>query len=441
MNKFTKLAALLFVALPAVNTLTSCSDDNEVTTEWWQNPTITNKWEANSNSAKLWTATNLYVNSVIYPTYSSLASYAEQLYNESVNMQTKFNAGTLTDADVEQVCETFKNARRQWERSESWLYGAASDFDIDPHIDTWPLDRSQMASFLSNSTMIAGLHSSDPIAFVNGHNGDFDSALGFHGIEFVLFRNGAARPASAFSKNEDDETFANVTVNCKEEVYFLVAVTGDLRDHCYQLEVSWLGEAAPQAHRDRVAELGVKTRALNNKGYYYGANLLLTGDGNSSYESMPEAVAEVFDGGMMNICQEVYSQKMGQAWRVANGQAQTDEEGNTDAGDYIESPYSKRSFIDYQDNIISIRNSLYGSLDGTVNVNSYFKFLSDNGYSKASELQSKLTAAIASLQTCIDSGIAFSDNPGHQQVKNAIDAVQALYDALSEAKAWIEVLH
>lgn len=432
MKKITKLAALFFVGALATTTFTACSDDDTPSIDNnKENPEIVNPWSG--NNSEMWEATNQYVNNVVYPTYSNLATQAENLYNASVTMQAKFKAGSLTDADVQNVCTAFESARYYWERSEAFLYGAASDYEIDPHIDSWPLDQSQMANFLSNSTMIAGLNGSDPIKFVSDENGEFDTALGFHGVEFVLYRDGAPRKAAVFSGNETHESFAGKTVSCSDEISFLVAVTGDLRDHCYWLEVAWLGNAAPAAHRERISALGVKTHALGDNGYYYGANLLCAGGSVSQYQTMPEVISTILDSGCSNICQEVYSQKMGQAYRVANGQG-----GAEDAGDYIESPYSKHSFIDYQGNIISIQNTLYGSMDGKQNSKSIMTYLEDHGYTGATALKSALTAAISSLQTCIDSGIAFVDNPGHAQVKNAIDAVQELDDQLQAAKQWVE---
>lgn len=415
---------------------TSCSDDDTPDLGGdRENPVIDNRWTG--VQAEMWNVADQYINGVVYPTYRNLAASADELYNEAVNVQSKHNAGTLTDADVEAACEAFKTAREYWEKSEAFLFGAATDFNIDPHMDSWPLDQGQMANFLSNSTMVAGLYSSDPIAFVNQHNSEFDTALGFHGIEFVLFRNGAARPAAVFDGTEDHSSFANVTVQCRDELAFLVAVAGDVRDNCYRLEVSWLGQQAAAEHRARVSELGVWTHALDNNGYYYGADMLLAGTEGSSYASITAAlVTLVGASGCGNIANEVASQKIGQAYRVATGTG-----GQDDAIDYIESPYSKRSYIDYRDNIYSIKNSLYGNIDqDTPDANSVMTFLKNNNYSGLNALQSALDDAIDKLTTCVNSGVAFVDNPGAQQAGDAMVAVDLLNDELQNAAQWIEGL-
>lgn len=415
---------------------TSCSDDDTPDLGGdRENPVIDNRWTG--VQAEMWNVADQYINGVVYPTYRNLAASADELYNEAVNVQSKHNAGTLTDADVEAACEAFKTAREYWEKSEAFLFGAATDFNIDPHMDSWPLDQGQMANFLSNSTMVAGLYSSDPIAFVNQHNSEFDTALGFHGIEFVLFRNGAARPAAVFDGTEDHSSFANVTVQCRDELAFLVAVAGDVRDNCYRLEVSWLGQQAAAEHRARVSELGVWIHALDNNGYYYGADMLLAGTEGSSYASITAAlVTLVGASGCGNIANEVASQKIGQAYRVATGTG-----GQDDAIDYIESPYSKRSYIDYRDNIYSIKNSLYGNIDqDTPDANSVMTFLKNNNYSGLNALQSALDDAIDKLTTCVNSGVAFVDNPGAQQAGDAMVAVDLLNDELQNAAQWIEGL-
>lgn len=392
--------------------LVSCKDDNK------DNNVVTPE-EEKVDVTLLSKTIDQYVNDVIYPTYSNLATAAEALYNKSVAIQNNSKAGSLSDADIQAACKEFENARYYWERSEAFLYGAASDFDIDPHIDSWPLDQTQMASFLGDEEMIAGLNGSDPIAFVRENNGEFDTALGFHGVEYVLYREGSARPAADLSA---------------EEIAFLAAVTGDLRDHCWELEVSWLGSKAVSAHMTRVKEVGLEyiCEATNMS---YGESLLNAGN-NDLYPSLQYAVANILTGGCSNICAEVADQKMGQAYRVLTGTGSVE-----DAGDYIESPYSKHSFIDYQGNIFSIQASLYGKAEATsATVNSIMSFLTENKYERASALESALKSAIGALQTCIDSKIAFVDDPGSPLVAAAIDAVSTLDEELNAAANWIEKL-
>lgn len=427
-----------FIAVP----LASCSDSNDDPDNGTdlENPTITNNWSG--TKSEMWEVANNYVNNVVYPTYQKLASSAEELYTQAVNMQTKFNAGSLTDADVEAVCDAFVDARVYWERSEAFLFGAASDFNIDPHMDSWPLDQGQMANFLSNSSMIAGLHGIDPIAFVSSNNSNFDTALGFHGVEFVLYRDGAPRKASVFSGNETHESFSGKTVACSEEIAFLVAVAGDLRDHCYQLEVSWLGNKAELSHIARVTELGYKTRALDNKGYYYGADMLMAGKEYSTYKVITTAlVTFVGDAGCSNICNEVADQKLGQAYRVATGHGGKTEDGEDESINYIESPYSHRSFIDYRDNLYSIKNSLYGTTDinaTSPTSKSVLTFMKNHNYSGYNDLVDALNTAIQSLTTPINAGKTFVGEPGAAHVKTAIDAIGALNEELLTASQWIE---
>ena len=442
MKRISNLFAMLFMGALAVTSFTACSDDDDDITLGGDkdNPTVGNQWTG--VQAEMWEVANQYVNQVVYPTYKNLAASADVLYEQAVTMQQKHDAGTLTDADVEAACEAFKAAREYWEKSEAFLYGAATDYNLDPHMDSWPLDQGQMANFLSNPTMVAGLYSDDPIAFVNQNNANFDTALGFHGLEFVLFRDGAPRKAAVYDGIEDHPSFANVTVQCADELAFLVAVAGDVRDNCYRLEVSWLGLQADATHQARVAQLGVKTHALDDNGYYYGADMLLAGTDGSSYASINAAlVTLVGPSGCGNIANEVASQKIGQAYRVATGAPSLDP-NEPDAIDYIESPYSKRSYIDYRDNIYSIKNSLYGNIDQAQPADkSVMTFLRRNGYSGVDDLQNALDDAIAKLTTCVNSGIAFVDDPGAQQAGDAMQAVDALNTQLEAASQWISSAH
>ena len=78
------------------------------------------------------------VNNVIVPTYTNLANDVEKLESTLHDL----NVNTITQSDINNACQHFKDARKHWEQSEAFLGGAASDFDIDPTIDSWPLNRT-----------------------------------------------------------------------------------------------------------------------------------------------------------------------------------------------------------------------------------------------------------------------------------------------------------
>lgn len=137
--------------------------------------------------------TDQYVNNVVFPIYKSLASQTSTLYDQLVEAKSKFRAGTLSQSDIDRICDTFIAARSAWEQSESFLYGAATDFGIDPHIDTWPLDRTALAKALSSAEIIEDLDDLDDGGIDNARALVGEQQLGFHGIEFIIFRDGKDR--------------------------------------------------------------------------------------------------------------------------------------------------------------------------------------------------------------------------------------------------------
>lgn len=63
--------------------------------------------------------------------------------------------------------------------------------------------------------------------------------------------------------------------------------------------------------------------------------------------------------------------------------------------------------------------------------------MKDFGYGGVSTLESDLKAALASLQACIDSGVAFVENPQSDLAEKAIVAINKLNDDLGDAADWI----
>ena len=411
MKKFFNYALLFAVAFTISATLVSCGDDDD---DNGQNTT--------EKELAMKEITTQYVENVIYPIYSSLASQTDDLFNKLVNAKAKYRAGTITQSDIDQICSTFLNARSAWERSEAFLYGAANDFGIDPHIDTWPLDRVALAKALSNKEVIDDLDDLDDGGIDNARINVGEQQLGFHGIEFIIFRNGQNRTVSALKGIEDDEAFAGRNISGEEELVFATAVAGDLRDNCFQLEVSWLGDAAPKAHRDRVEECEFNSTIVGSD-FSYGENMLKATQLGSTMTTWRGVMSTILVAGCSNICTEVAGQKIGQAYL------------GTDL-DYIESPYSQKSYFDFFDNITSIQYSLNGQQNTQAHTNSIMAYLQKYNSTMAQELKSKLDTALSALEKA-KAGTPFVIEPHSAKAKAAMDAINELDDVLNKAASWI----
>ena len=441
MNRIFKNAMLFAAACSMTVSFTACSDSDD-----------NNGVDPKVQNNEIEVLATQYYNSVIAPTYTNLANETETLYQDILALKKKLNNGTtVSQSEIDAICTSYKNARKYWEQSEAFLYGAASDFEIDPHIDTWPLDVNSLAKDLSSDAKIASLDDAE----ANGKARDYVSEenLGFHGLEFIFFRDGKNRDVAIFNNNavenytyQGDAYFSGMNVTGKEEVTFATAIACDLRDKCYQLEVAWLGSKANAAHIARVAECakiyGDFQTTVEKNGMSYGANLLAIGSG-STIGTWKKVMETIFVSGCSNICAEVADQKMGQAYRAAIGKPEThiDEETGEEVADdpnYIESPYSYNSYKDFKDNIMSIQNSLYGNIEGTSwTSTSVMSYLQKYNAAQAAELDAKLKAALSALDACLAYKNAFAQEPGAACVKTAMDAIGELDDCLNTTSKWV----
>ena len=159
MKKVFKSAVMLMAAFMLPLGFTSCSSDDDPVEN---NNDFTNKEYGQDamdacdelcnalraayskvNNANLSTDQETYLKNVcanavdntIQPTYKSLADAVEKLHTA---LPKSVDTNNLTQENINNACEAFKEARALWEKSEAFLGGAASDFDIDPHIDSWP---------------------------------------------------------------------------------------------------------------------------------------------------------------------------------------------------------------------------------------------------------------------------------------------------------------
>ena len=302
---------LLAAAMVASMSFISCRDDNNETVD----------------DEKAAQVAEQFVDHTVAPTYTALAAKAELLAEQLASL--RHNA---TDAGVEAACQTFLDAREQWEKSEAFLFGAAGDYGIDPHIDSWPLDEDAFNTLMNSPLMIAALDGEDGDVVAGEQLGN--ALLGFHGLEYILFVDGRAKKASAITENE---------------WIYAAAVAGDLRNRCYQLEVGWLGDKAPESHIAKLDDLELQYTVASGS-YSYGENMKNAGRPGSTYASRVAALMAIVQG-CSDIADEVGSSKIYAAW---HGEDIT----------YIESPYSQKSIIDFYNNILSIRNAYMGGVEG-----------------------------------------------------------------------------
>ena len=308
------------------------------------------------------------VDNVIVPTYTSLADNTEDLEKTLNGLSTS----TITQTQINKACEDFAKAREQWELSEAFLGGAASDFSIDPTIDSWPLSRSNLLNYFNGSLK---LEDAD------------ESILGFHALEFVLFRDGSPRKVDEFQTNDTYTGFTSITG--AQELKYAQDVCKLLKERTFELQVAWEGETS--ANADRVAV--VKAAGLNyktKKGYSFGDNLKNAGDENvSTFSTVKAAVEQLLsaeEGSAFGITNEVGTAKIGHPFT----------EGVIS---YVESPYSYRSITDFQDNIRSVRNVWYGTTTGSADskVNSFYNFFASLSASTNTAVVNGFNNAISAI--------------------------------------------
>ena len=273
MKHLFKSAAIVAASLLLAVNFSSCNKDPQDNTE-------------EVNKATKEAIVKQYLNHTVYPTYASLAEKTDALVENLEALKAN-----KTQANVNAATVTFLEARKWWEMSEAFLFGAASDFGIDPHIDSWPLDEDAFNNLMGSPNMIAAL-ATDEDGMVAGEQLG-NALLGFHGIEFILFREGQPRDVNEIT---DDM------------MTYIVAVSRDLRNRCFQLEVSWNADA-PQAHKDLMEELEFNT-TVNGGDNTYGENMIQAGQAGSTFATFTNALEAIADG-CLDIADEVGTSKIG----------------------------------------------------------------------------------------------------------------------------------
>lgn len=370
--------ALMMIALLGITCgFAACSDDKD-------DP------DPNQLDSRKTAIITQYVNGVVIPTYRSLADEAVELATLCEELRQN-----PSQSKVDECCESWISARKYWELSEAFLFGAAADYNIDPHIDSWPLQKSQLDNILANDALIDALDEDGAGADAFATLGY--GLLGFHAVEYVLFRDGAPRKVSEITE---------------AELIYNAAVAQDLANQTVRLEASWAGLAnISSAKQNRLEEFELEPS------FNYGENMITAGmTGNTLYKTQLAAMEQILTGAS-DISDEVGNTKI------------TDPVNSGNVLD-VESWYSWNSIADFTDNIRSVRNAYYGSLDGSVGNNSMAAYVNKVNSSLDSNVRKAIDNAINEISSM---PAPFRNHLTKAETQKAVDACNTLLDALDAA--------
>lgn len=294
---------------------TACDDDdndskNDSTTENTNNDSAT-------ENATYTAAIDNYVDNIVVPTYADLKEKAKVLKEKVNAMYEADQLGNLTDDLVKAAADQWIETREPWEESESFLFGPAATYNLDPSLDSWPLDKANINALLKSEMTFDGN--------TLGHE-----VRGFHTLEYLLFYQGSAKKASDFSGRELEYAVAvaNILVENTVQLYYAWngEVTGDDKELMDDAEIEMTGSFAER----------FKTPNLYD----------------SQYKTQVDVIDQIVDGGL-DISDEVGNQKIGGPY------------GNGNVED-VESWTSYHSKDDYTNNIISIQHSYMGTMSDDI---------------------------------------------------------------------------
>ena len=371
------------------------SDKNDPSPSPSPTPTPIPTPTASVTEADLDAAVAQYVDGVVLPTYKALAEN-----NEALNNAVEQFRKVPSDAAFEDVANAWLDSREPWESSEAFLFGPVADKGLDPNMDSWPLDQVSIVAIL-NSADWAALE----------WTGDYDeddenieavqSVRGFHTLEYLTFKDGKPRTVSAKTGSTDPNTLEYADANKDAWANYMQAVAALLRADANTLYKDW--------------------NESYNGGKSY-ADIFKAHDGTEGFNSAINCIEQIIDG-CADIASEVGASKIGDPVGLY-------EDGKTQEALYaVESWYSWHSRDDYTNNIYSIRNAYYGSLDGSVNANSISALVKKVDEAFDTKVKNAIQAAADAIQAIPQ---PFRNNIDSSEAKAAMDACGDLESLLTD---------
>ncbi|MBA6339528.1 iron-regulated protein A precursor [Colwellia sp. MB02u-10] len=317
--------------------------------------------------------TNL-TNDVIVAGYLSLSTEANKYHLATL---TLFNSPTAENLAAAQ--QAWRDVRIPWEQGEAHIFGPVDALSIDPHLDTWPLNTSDLQALLASQSGFTA----EQVKLFN------DDVQGFHTMEFLLFGDGLA---------DNEKTIDEMTPLERE---YLVATAEVFNEYAQSLADAWTVSYDP-SHS-------------NSPAY---KELLLTAN-NNVYASELGVIEELIQG-MIGIIDEVGNGKIAEPFGTSLSTTDTS---------LVESQYSWNSLADFADNIQGVQNVFRGEFINGADKQGIIDFVAAADSELASRMNNQINDALTAIQA-----IKGEDNLPFRQAINDADArlrIQGAIESLS----------
>ena len=347
---------------------------------------ITSCHKAENNSSGLTTSTVAPTSSQIiadFCTHVAIPDYSA-LYSNALSFQATANAfsNNPTDSDLVAMRQYWKNMRVAYESAEAFLIGPIATLNLDPDVDTWPVEQNNLDSLLNSNTaftpsLMAGLP---------------QTLTGFHPIEYLIFGINGTATAASF-------TVTTSSPMGPRKMDYLVALTNNLVNNIALIRSAYTA----------------------GSGDDFITSLYNPGPSPALYQSHKAILLNLVTT-MSGICDEVGgSASDGKIYSVYSTQDVT----------LQESYFSNNSWTDFRNNIIGVSNVYLATYNGSPTGNSINNFVAAKNLALNNSIVQSINAAINSFNAVGTTPFGTSISTQKTQVvaiMNAIDSLKSTLD-------------
>lgn len=303
---------------------------------------------------------------VILATYADLSVQATALQEATETLEA-----AQTEEHLAGARQAWVNARAPWESSEGFLFGPVDQEGLDPSLDSWPVNVTDLNNVLNSGSPITA-------EFLKAQEG---TLKGFHTIEFLLWGDELGNP----------KMVSEIT---QREFEYLSAASAVLAQNAQELHDAWRPGAGN-----------------------FIENIKTAGSGSQIYVSQKGALEEMANA-MTGIADEVANGKINDPFTQQDLTLE-------------ESRFSANSKNDFANNIRSIQHIYTGKYKNVVNGSSISEIISAANPALDAQIKSELEMAINSIENIPGtfSDAVFNSPTAVEEAQNNVRALQQTLDS------------